>query len=169
MKIKSRAEILTDIIKDSEKNPTGWKAAVGRDYQIHSNDYYIFNPNAGCYLLKEYQKNPYQRKGFGSKIARNVDEDIERIITKDVGDFGIIQGDIHRFLKNLQHGHSPQFIFNQAIQGKDFGITIPVRGKAATTNEQFISLREIFLSKQRSLDQKVTKILTKEGIYTGYD
>lgn len=169
MKIKSRAEILTDIIRDSEKYPTGWKAAVGQDYQTHSHDYYIFNQHVGCYLLKEYQKNPYQRKGFGSKIARNVDEDIERIISKDVGDFGIIQGDIHRFLRNLDHGHSPQYIFHQAIQGRDFGITIPVRGKAATTHEQFTLLREVFLTKQRSLDQKVIKILANEGIYIGYD
>jgi hypothetical protein len=169
VKIKSRVEILAEIIKESKKHPTGWKAAVGQDYQTHSNDYYFFNQSVGCYLLKEYQKNPYQRQGFGSKIARNIDEDIEQILSKDVGDFGIIQGDVQRFLKHLQQGLSPNHIFHQALQGRDLGITIPVRGKAGTTPEQFTLLREIFLTKQKSLDQKVGKMLANEGVYTSYD
>ena len=169
MKIKSRTEILSDIIHDSERNPTGWKAAIGKDHQTLSHDYYIFNPNVGCYLLKEYQKNPYQRKGLGSKIARHIDEDIENTITKDAGDFGIIQGDMGRFLRNIEKGHSPQYIFQQALKGKDLGISVPVRGKAGGSAEQFNTLREIFLTKQKMLDQKITRILAKEGHYTGYD
>jgi hypothetical protein len=169
VKIKNRADILSDIIDDSEKFPTGWKAAIGKDHQTLSHDYYIFHSDVGCYLLKEYQKNPYKRQGLGSKIARNIDEDIENTITKDAGDFGIIQGDIRRFLKNIDKGYSPQYIMQQGIKGKNFGISIPVRGKAVSSEKQFNYLREMFLSKQKSLDQKITRMLAKEGHYTGYD
>lgn len=169
MNIKSRKDILSDIIDDSAKHPTGWKAAIGKDHHTLSHDYYIFHPDVGCYLLKEYQKNPYTRKGLGSKIARQIDEDIEKTITKDAGDFGIIQGDIRRFLKNVEKGHSPRHIFEQGIQGKNLGISIPVRGKATSTETQFNLLREQFLIKQKSLDQKITRMLAKEGHYQGYD
>ena len=169
MKIKTRSEILADIIHDSIKNPTGWSAAIGKDRQTLSNDYYIFNPNVGCYLLKEYQKTPYEKKGLGSKIARNIDDDIEKTITKNAGDFGIIQGDIRRFLHNIEKGLSPKYIFQQGIKGKNLGISVPVRGKAASTEEQFNTLRDIFITKQKSLDQQITRILTKEGHYAGYD
>ena len=64
MKIKSRINLLNDVIKDSEKHPKGWKAVIGRDDKLFSNDYYIYNPNIGIYLLKEYKKNPYETKGF---------------------------------------------------------------------------------------------------------
>jgi len=61
VQIKSRNVILNDIIKESKKHPKGWNAAIGRDQRLLSNDYYIFNPNVGIYLMKEYQKSPYQR------------------------------------------------------------------------------------------------------------
>jgi len=64
VKIKSRNNLLNDIIKDAEKYPKDWKAVIGKDENRFSNDYYIFNPNTGIYLLKEYQKNPYEIKGM---------------------------------------------------------------------------------------------------------
>ena len=91
MKNKPRNEILNDIIKDSKKFPEGWKAASGKDKKLFSTDYYIFNPNIGIYFLKEYQKNPFQVTGIGTKIARRIDDDIEEEINKNSEDFGIIQ------------------------------------------------------------------------------
>jgi len=77
VKIKKRNEILNDVIRDGKKYPKDWKAVFGKDDKNLSRDYYIFNPNTGIYLLKEYEKNPYEIKGIGGKIARHVDEHIE--------------------------------------------------------------------------------------------
>ena len=96
MKNKPRHEILSDIIKDSKKYPNGSKAAFGKDKKLFSNDYYIFNPAVGIYVLKEYQKNPYQVIGVGSKIARHIDDEIENKFDKNRGDFGIIQGNFKK-------------------------------------------------------------------------
>jgi len=97
VEIKSRREFLDNVIRDAKKHPKGWKAVFGKDKERLSRDYYIFNPNTGIYLLKEYQKNPFDVRGIGGKIARHVDEDIEADISKYAGDFGIIQGDIKKF------------------------------------------------------------------------
>ena len=56
-------------------------------------------------MIKEYQKNPYEIKGIGGKIARKVDEDIETKISKYSGDFGIIQGDFTKVLKNIENSY----------------------------------------------------------------
>ena len=113
MKNKPRNEILNDIIRDSKKFPNGWRAAFGKDKKLFSNDYYIFNPDVGIYLLKEYQKNPYQITGIGSKIARNIDDEIEDKLDKNVGNFGIIQGDFKKIIKNVEKGIHPQKIFQE--------------------------------------------------------
>lgn len=171
MKIKSRNEILNDIIKDAEKYPKDWKAIFGKDKERLSRDYYIFNPSIGIYLLKEYQKNPFEVKGIGEKIARDVDEDIENEITKHAGDFGIIQGDIRRILKNLEKGVRLQKIFDAAIKGKgkNLGISMPVRGHASTSKDSFVNLHDILSTKQKKLDLKFEKMATEDGLYTSYD
>jgi len=171
VKIKSRNEILNDIIKDAEKYPKDWKAIFGKDKERLSRDYYIFNPSIGIYLLKEYQKNPFEVKGIGEKIARDVDEDIENEITKHAGDFGIIQGDIRRILKNLEKGVRPQKIFDAAIKGKgkNLGISMPVRGHASTSKDSFVNLHDILSTKQKKLDLKFEKMATEDGLYTSYD
>lgn len=169
MQIKSRNEILTDIIKDSKKHPKGWMATFGKDHNLLSNDCYIFNPNIGIYLIKEYHKNPYQVKGVGSKIARNIDEDIEKTIRKDSGDFGVVQGDIQKIIRNIDKGIHPQKIFEEGLKGNDLGIKVPVKGKASTSQEAFNCLNTSFSTKQKKLDSKFEKIMNDDGVYDSYD
>ena len=169
MKIKSRNEILNDIIKNAKKYPKDWKAIFGKDKERLSRDYYIFNPSIGIYLLKEYQKNPFEVKGIGEKIARHVDEDIENEITKHAGDFGIIQGDIRRILKNMEKGIHPQKIFEAAIKGNDMGLSMPVRGHASASEDSFTDLHDTLSTKQKRLDSKFEKIASDDGLYTSYD
>ena len=150
MEIKSRDGILNDMLKDSKKYPKGWIATFGKDPLHFSNDYYVFNPNVGVYLLKEYQKNPFQIKGIGSKIARHLDEDIKDNIHKKTGDFGIIQGDIKKIIKNIDRGITPQKIFEEGLKGNDYGIKMPLRGKASTSKDSFSYIKEAFSSKQKT-------------------
>ena len=169
MKNKSRNEILNDIIKDSKKFPDGWNAAFGKDKKLFSFDYYIFNPNVGIYLLKEYQKNPFQVNGIGTKIARRIDDDIEEEINKKSGDFGIIQGNFKKIIKNIDKGIHPQRIFEEGLKGKDLGITIPVKGKGSTTQNTFKYLQQKFASEQNKLNEKFERMAAYDGLYSSYD
>jgi len=168
VKIKSRNEILDDIIKDSKKYPKGWKAAFGKDNNLFSHDCYIFNPNTGIYLIKEYQKNPFQAKGVGTKIARYIDEDIQEKIHEKSGDFGIIQGNIQKIIKNIDRGVHPQKIFEEGLKGHDLGIKVPVKGKASTSKDAFNYLQGAFSSKQKRLNSKFEKMVSDDGIYNSY-
>ena len=169
MKIKPRNDILRDIIRDGKKYPKGWNATFGYDTNLFSHDCYIFHPNIGIYLLKEYNKNPFEVKGMGSKLARRIDEDIEEQITRKSGDFGIIQGDIQRILRNIDKGISPQKILTSAMNGKDLGITIPVQGHASTSKDTFQSIKSTFCSHQKKLETFFEKMVSEDGIYRSYE
>lgn len=169
MKIKSRNEILTDIINDSKKHPKGWMSTFGKDSKILSNDCYIFNPDVGVYLLKEYQKNPFQVKGIGTKIARHLDEDIEDKIHKKTGDFGIIQGNIQKIIKNIDKGIHPKKIFEEGLKGNDLGIKVPIKGKTLPSKDTFSYMQNSYLSKQKKLNGKIEDMMSEDGLYKAYD
>jgi hypothetical protein len=169
VKIKPRNDILRDIIRDGKKYPKGWNATFGYDTNLFSHDCYIFHPNIGIYLLKEYNKNPFEVKGMGSKLARRIDEDIEEQITRKSGDFGIIQGDIQRILRNIDKGISPQKILTSAMNGRDLGITIPIQGHASTSKDTFQSIKSTFCSYQKKLETFFEKMVSEDGIYRSYE
>lgn len=169
MKIKSRNQVLNDVIQDGKKHPKGWKAVFGKDNERLSRDYYMFNPEIGIYLLKEYNKNPYEIKGVGGKIARHIDEEIEKEISKHEGDFGIIQGDFQKVLKNLEKGIHPQKIFDAALKGKkDLGISMPIRGQASNSKNAFNNLHNTLSTRQKKLDSELEKMASDDRIYDSY-
>ena len=169
MKIKSRSNLLNDVIRDAKKYPKGWKAVIGKDENRFSNDYYIFNPNTGIYLLKEYQKNPFEIKGIGGKIARYVDDNIENEISKYSSDFGIVKSDILKISSNLRKGTSFEKILNAAVDGKDMGISMPMRGYASSSKNSYTNIRKELLNKQKKIDSNFEKIASEDGLYSSYD
>jgi len=170
VKIKSRNEVLNDVIRDGKKHPKGWKAVFGEDKTRFSRDYYLLNRDTGIYFLKEYNKNPFEVKGIGGKIARRVDDEIETEISKKSGDFGIMQGDFQKILKNLEKGIKPDKIFNSAVKGKkDYGLKIPVRGKASSSKEVFKNIKNNLSDKHKKIDSKVEKMASDDGLYNSYD
>jgi len=169
VKIKLRNDILTDIIRDGKQHPKGWSATFGNDPETFSHDCYIFHPNVGIYLVKEYNKNPYKVKGVGSKIARHIDDDIMNRLTNQSGDFGIVQGNIPKILANIDKGIHPRKILEGALEGKDLGLKIPVRGHAFTSKETYEYLESAFSQKQRKLTSTIQKMVSDDGLYASYD
>jgi hypothetical protein len=167
--IKPRNSVLSDIIREAKHHPKGWSATFGSDTDVFSHDCYLFHPDIGVYLLKEYHKNPFEVKGVGLKLARHLDDDIEEQITAASDGFGIIQGDIQKILANLSKGISPQHILTSALSGNDLGIKIPVQGHASTSQDTFHSLNTTFSSQQKKLSTQVKKMVSDDGIFTSYE
>ncbi len=168
MNVKPRSQVLEDIIREAKKHPYGWKAVLGRDYKRFSSDYYIFHPDVGLYLLKEYGKNPYSLKGVGGKIARRIDEDIITSISNYSGNFGVIQGDIRKIISNIERGVSPDKILSAALEGEDLGLSIPLRGVASSEEKNYQYIREVLSSKQKKIDREFEKLAANEGLYNSY-
>ena len=170
MKIKKRNNVINDIIKEGKKYPNGWNAVFGKDERRLSRDYYLFHPKVGIYLLKEYNKNPFHIEGIGGKIGRRVDQGIESIIHKNDGNFGIVQGNFQKILKNLEKGIKPEAIFESAFYGKnDMGLKMPVKGKASSSKKVFNEFDINPSIEQEKINKKFEKIAYDDGLYKGYD
>lgn len=170
MKIKNRNEVLNDVIHEGKKHPKGWSAVTGKDNIRLSRDYYIFHPKVGMFLLKEYNRNPFQINGIGGKIARRIDQDLDSEIKKNNSDFGIVQGNFQKILKNLEKGIKPKSILDSALDGKkDLGIKMPVRGKATSLKKVFDNLNTNKNENRKKIDSKFEKIAYDDGLYKGFD
>ena len=75
MRIRSWQDILKDV---TERNvdPDGWRAVAGDRAGGVGEDMYLGHPRAGLFVLKTYAKNPYDLRGVGTHVARNMDEEI---------------------------------------------------------------------------------------------
>ena len=89
-------------------------------------------------------------------------------LDKKLGTFGIIQGNFKKIIKSIEKGIPPQKILQEGVKGKDLGITVPVKGKASTSESAFKSLQQTFQSKQKKLNEKFEKIATDNGLYSSY-
>jgi len=119
--------------------------------------------------MKEYQKNPYEVKGIGAKLARHLDDDIEETLSTASSRFGIILGNIQKIIANINRGIPPQRILTSALDGKDLGIKIPVRGFASTSQDTFHALNIVFSSEQKNLETQMKKIISDDGVYSSYE
>jgi len=168
-KIKTRTDFFTDLLRDAKKHPIGWNAIIGRDYKQLATDYYLFHEQKGLYLLKEYQKNPYERIGVGGKIARHVDEEVLDTSTSFSKGFGIVTGDLKTILYHLRKGFSPEEILNAAITGKDLGMQFPLKGQASNSSEIYTDLQQEAKDNQKKISKHFEKKAADEGLYQSYD
>ena len=166
--IQTRDAILEELLQKAKRKPTGWKAAMGVNPLQHSQDYYVFHPNIGLYVIKEFEKNPFVRQGVGSKVSRRIDDDIEDIFVHNKGKFGIVQGDMKKVLHHLERGHKPTELFQAAMDGKDMGIRIPLRGNATSEKPVFSKIHEAMGEKRKKLDAAYDELITEEQVNASY-
>ena len=163
MEVLSREAVLNEIVNEAKKRKKGWKLVFGKDEVMQSHDYYIFHPEVGIYLLKEYQKSPFEFRGVGGKIARKVDEGVSRAISRSRGEFSIVQLDMKEVTKCIEEGMSLWKVLEERR-----GLKMPVKGKASFSRKQFDYLRESFSIERKKIDSFFEKLLSVDGIYNSY-
>ncbi|ADJ15212.1 hypothetical protein [Halalkalicoccus jeotgali] len=82
MRIREWQDILYDVI-ESGADPEGWRAVAGDRSQGVGEDLYLGHPGAGVYHLKTYAKNPFSVRGVGTRVARNLDDEIGSYLPED--------------------------------------------------------------------------------------
>lgn len=167
--VKSRSDIFSDILRDAKKHPSGWNAIFGQDHQRLASDCYLFHPKKGLYLLKEYQKNPYEHIGVGGKIARRIDEDLMETSTSFSNGFGVVTGDVQKIIYHLRKGSSPMEIINAGIQGKNMGVQFPVKGHSSTSKDIYTVLQQQDQDKQKKIHKTFQQKASEQGLYKGFE
>lgn len=169
MKLKNRDELLSDIINQGKKHPTGWMASFGKNPHHLSEDCYLLHPNIGLFYLKEFQKNPFQQIGIGGKIARKIDDDLTEELRKESQQFGIIQGDIKKIAHNMKKGVTPHEIIQGMFEDKNKGMSMPVKGNATSSKDAITNFKDHGKNNQNKINDKFKKIARDEGFYSSYE
>ncbi|WP_135534268.1 hypothetical protein [Halostella pelagica] len=75
MRVREWDDIMEDVV-DKNVDPEGWRAVAGdRDGGV-GEDLYLGHPSGGVFHLKTYAKNPFDVRGVGARVARNLDDEI---------------------------------------------------------------------------------------------
>lgn len=166
MDVKTREEILRELVTRAEEHPTGWKAATRRDHRHFGEEHYIFHPKAGVYEVKEYQVNPFHSSGVGAQLASSVPSGLPRLLEKQRGIFGILEIDLQKFLKALRE--TPEESLTHLEMGEDIGIRMPLRGPSHGATAAIRSADSSLNRKRRVVDEEFRKLLEREGITRAY-
>ncbi|NGM67677.1 hypothetical protein G6M89_01405 [Natronolimnobius sp. AArcel1] len=75
MRIREWQDILEDVT-DRAVDAEDWRAVAGDRAGGVGEDMYLAHPRAGVFFLKTYAKNPYEVRGVGTRVARNLDDEI---------------------------------------------------------------------------------------------
>jgi hypothetical protein len=161
--IQTREEILQDIIRKGKNAPKGWQATYRYDPQLHATEYNILHPAVGLYQIKEWQKNPYETQGVGTKIARRIDENL---IDTPRGNFGVIKYNPRKILEYATQGKPLQFLLEDALSGiKQKGIEIALSGKMHNAPDD---IPKKYKGKQQEIDREIKKMQEVDGLYNSY-
>ncbi len=160
--MRTREEILREIISKGKENPEGWKATSRYDTKLHATEYNILHPEVGIYQIKEWQKNPFQVKGVGAKIARRVDD---TLINEPLGKFGILQYNPRKVFEDSEDLPLKKILQDIASGGKKTGMEMMLTGEMHPAAKDIIKIAQ---RKQNDINRAIIKIQEDEGLYDSY-
>lgn len=166
MEVKTRDEILRELIAIAEVYPIGWTAATRRDHPHFGEEYYIFHPKAGVYEVKEYQVNPFHISGVGAQLASSVPSGLSRLLEEQRGIFGILEIDLRKFLKAL--GEIPEQPLTHIELTSETGIRMPLQGPSHGASLAIRSVDSSLNRKCKVVDEEFRKLLERGGITRAY-
>jgi hypothetical protein len=79
MRVRDWQDIVTDVV-EQDVEPDDWRAVAGDRQSGLGEDLYLGHPGVGVYHMKTYAKNPFEVKGVGARVARNIDDEIGSIL-----------------------------------------------------------------------------------------
>lgn len=161
--MRTREEILREIISKGKEIPKGWKATSRYDTKLHATEYNILNPEVGLYQIKEWQKNPFQVKGVGAKITRRVDDNL---INEPLGKFGILQYNPRKIYEDVKEDLPLEKILqDMASGGQKTGIEMMLTGEMHPVAKDITKTTQ---RKKKEIDRAIRKIQEDEGLYDSY-
>lgn len=89
MRVRNWQDVLEDVV-ESDRDPDQWRAVAGDRRGGVGEDLFLAHPGVGVFQMKTYAKNPFEVKGVGARVARQIDDDLDPLFPEEAsGRFGI--------------------------------------------------------------------------------
>lgn len=178
MRVRDWQDIVSDVV-ESDADPEGWRAVAGDRERGLGEDMYLGHPSAGVFLLKTYTKNPFEVKGVGTQVARNVDDEIGSYLPdRDSGGrFGVQQSpkdeeEAERKARRLEQtlkAHSdapttPDDLFADVMDALDSPAHGPIEYENRSRPEGLADMSSTFEEAEEILDSELDDIVRDDDV-----
>ncbi len=186
MKIRDWQDLLNDIVEE-DVDSSKWKAIAGKREKGIGEDFYLGHPSTGLFQFKIYAKNPFEVKGVGSKLSKNIDEEINSNLPKsmDSGHFSVhkplkskdeakekaekLEDTIKSFSKHRNQGETKeQGLFTEMMKILESPAFGPLTYNQGQRPESINDLSSTFQEEQKELQSELEKLLDKDKIGRGF-
>ncbi len=182
MRIREWQDILEDVT-DKPTDPDDWRAVAGDRSGGVGEDMYLGHPQAGVFFLKTYAKNPFEVRGVGTQVARNVDDEIGSFLPggESGGRFAVQSPPddedhaetLSKRLATVLETHSdaptrPQDLFDdvmEAIESPAFG---PMEYDQYDRPEELDALADRFEEADELLDAELDDLIETDEVDRGF-
>jgi len=182
MRIRDWQDVLEDVV-ESDAQADRWRAAAGDRRRGIGEDMYLGHPDVGVFQIKTYARNPYEVEGVGSRVARQVDDEIDPLFPgEDAGGrFGVRQPvedesraeDTATKLQEVVRAHAdapttPDALFEDVMGALDAPAYGPMEYDQYDRPEPMDDLTDTFEEAEELLEKEFEDVVSEAGVDRGF-
>jgi hypothetical protein len=182
MRIRDWQDVLEDVV-ESDAQADRWRAAAGDRRRGIGEDMYLGHPDVGVFQIKTYARNPYEVEGVGSRVARQVDDEIEPLFPgSDAGGrFGVrrpVENDDEAEetasrLEEVVRAHAdapttPDALFEDVMGAVDSPAYGPMEYDQYDRPDRMDELADTFEEAEELLEKDFEDVIEESGVDHGF-
>jgi hypothetical protein len=177
MRVRDWQDIMEEVV-ESNADPDGWRAVGGDRAGGIGEDLYVGHPGVGVFQVKTYAKNPFEVEGVGTRVARQIDDELDPLFPAEDGANGLFgvqqppddEDDAEEKAKDLEsvlqaHAEAPttpQALFEDVMDVLDSPAYGPMEFENTDRPDRLDDLSETFEEAQELLETEFEDVISED-------
>lgn len=181
MQVRDWTDIVEDVV-ESNADPAGWRAVGGDRRQGVGEALFVGHPEVGVFQLRTYAKNPYEVKGVGTQVARQIDGELsDHLPTDSDGRFAVQQPpadeeeaeSVANRLEAVVEAHAsapttPEDFVDDALEAMDSPAYGPMNFDQYGRPKALDNLTDTFEEPSEVLDAELDELIESDDVGRGF-
>jgi len=180
MRVRDWQDIVEDVV-ESDVEPDDWRAVAGDRRGGIGEDMYLGHPAVGVFQIKTFAKNPFAVEGVGTKVARDIDEEIGTVFPdREAGRFAVTsppadeeKEDVARRVEEVvkTHAEAPTSggdLFDDVMAAMDSPAFGPMEYDMYDRPDELESLSDTFEEAEDVLTTELDELVEESDVGRGF-